>query len=363
MCLEKKLQRWQSAGLLTAEQREQISAYEKNRISPFYGLSLLGVFCIGLGLISLIAFYWDVIPGLLKFFVSILLLSGAGVYSWLRYMRQDYKRADIGIFAFALLILANIGLLGQIFQLQSETALPFALWSVLVLPLLFFSRSRVLALVWFPAANWSLLDLALSVPQIHDFWRVWAEMWFFGPIMFLTFLWYVISQWGEAYLKPLAYSLFAAVRDWAALGLVFLVLLVDSGHGQGDLSEDVFPLLFMINLLLLIAFNLLSWFMGRRLGSYLAPYAMTLILFFSFVELSDLPVLLALLGLGYISYKKNDRRRFNLALFLLGLKLFWVYAELVNGLFGFGITLLTSGFVLLGLVKLALVLKGKFNEK
>ena len=77
MKLAKKLSEWEQIKLIDEKQKSAILAYEsrqgKNRL-PFI-LSALAVFCIGLGILSLIASNWQEIPDSLKLSADILLLG------------------------------------------------------------------------------------------------------------------------------------------------------------------------------------------------------------------------------------------------------------------------------------------------
>ena len=66
MSLHSQLARWQSAGLLTADQAQRLADHESSRSSGsrwmVWALSGVGALAIVAGLISVIAANWDEIP-------------------------------------------------------------------------------------------------------------------------------------------------------------------------------------------------------------------------------------------------------------------------------------------------------------
>lgn len=91
MKLAKKLSEWEQIKLIDEKQKSAILAYEsrqgKNRL-PFI-LSALAVFCIGFGILSLIASNWQEIPDSLKLSADILLLGLTAVGAYRFYNRGN----------------------------------------------------------------------------------------------------------------------------------------------------------------------------------------------------------------------------------------------------------------------------------
>lgn len=141
MKLAKKLSEWEQIKLIDEKQKSAILAYEsrqgKNRL-PFI-LSALAVFCIGFGILSLIASNWQEIPDSLKLSADILLLGLTAVGAYRFYNRGKWYFEAL-VIGYATLILASIGLVGQVFQLQPVGLRAYLLWSVLVLPTALFSK-------------------------------------------------------------------------------------------------------------------------------------------------------------------------------------------------------------------------------
>ena len=145
MNIEKRLNIWQSAGLISEEQAIKITQYENQNMKPYlmYALVLLSVLFIGIGTISLIAANWDAIPTFVKLLVDFALLSSCayGVYRTQDRRKPVYFEGIL--FLYGLFSLATIGLIAQIYQLQADGPIAFLLWSSMMLPLSFFSKKII----------------------------------------------------------------------------------------------------------------------------------------------------------------------------------------------------------------------------
>lgn len=64
MNIYSKLSDWQKRGLITAEQQQKITDYENNVRRPmlYHALLFLSCFCIGIGVIAVIAANWEAFP-------------------------------------------------------------------------------------------------------------------------------------------------------------------------------------------------------------------------------------------------------------------------------------------------------------
>ena len=111
-------------------------------------LGWLGGGIMGLGVILLISVNWDSIPDGLKIIGFITLFSafhGAGL--WLR-ARTEFKLIPEGLnFSGAILFLAGIGLISQIFHLEGRAPNMIILWLIAVVPLAWALRSSAITLL------------------------------------------------------------------------------------------------------------------------------------------------------------------------------------------------------------------------
>lgn len=148
--LQQHLTEWQEQGLLSSEQTHKILDYEASKPKSsrlMLALTLLAVFAITLGLISLIAANWEEIPAWFKLTSYFIVMA---VISWQAILWDE--RAGIVregfIFGFILLILAGIGLIAQVFHVPSDGWRGLALWSALALLPVLRARSWHSALLW-----------------------------------------------------------------------------------------------------------------------------------------------------------------------------------------------------------------------
>jgi uncharacterized membrane protein len=147
------------AGLITAEQRDQIIAHFglKDEGAKFLTIvSFLGALLVAAGIALLIGAHWDEIPRGVKLFAGLALMLGAHSAGWwLRDARKSYPKTGEALhFAGSLLFLGNIALVGQIYHLSSRPANAFLLWWLGIAALPWLLRS---------AAQFALLLLGIGI--------------------------------------------------------------------------------------------------------------------------------------------------------------------------------------------------------
>ena len=151
MGINKKLERWKKSELLSDQQVEAIIAFEKERGSKnlFRGLLWIGSFTIIIGVLSIIASNWQLIPASVKVIAHLLLNIGfaSAVYLFERQGRDMLREFFlVGLWGGTLTLIA---LVGQVFQLDGSIASALFLWSVLVTPALaVYGRTRVSLVPW-----------------------------------------------------------------------------------------------------------------------------------------------------------------------------------------------------------------------
>lgn len=152
MNLNNKTKKWVKNHLITPEQQKAILAEEDRKFLPFVlmGIIWLGLFCIGLGIISLVVAHWTVIPAAVKLSGLVALLLGAlgTAYYALRHERNFIFETAL-FFAF-LMIGGGIGLIAQIFNLPVAGPQGLLLWAFLSLGIVLISKRDLLLLLWIP---------------------------------------------------------------------------------------------------------------------------------------------------------------------------------------------------------------------
>ncbi len=155
------IQRLHAAGLISEDQRQKIVEHfglkeEGGKMLAI--LSMFGALLIAGGVALLISAHWDEIPRGVKIFGGLILMLGAhGLGWWLREGRLQYRKIGEAMHLLgSCLFLANIALLGQIYNLSSRPPNAFLIWwlGIAALPWLLRSKAQhVLLLVaitiWF----------------------------------------------------------------------------------------------------------------------------------------------------------------------------------------------------------------------
>jgi uncharacterized membrane protein len=150
MDLEQKLKRWTEARLVSSEQAERILAFEKERERPtlLYAVAGLAGLAVAIGLVSIVAANWDLIPGRMKLALDAVVVIGLGQAVVHLGTRQPAWLEEAARVAYHGLVLASIALVGQVYQLGGNAAQALLAWSVLTFPLMALGRSARVGLLW-----------------------------------------------------------------------------------------------------------------------------------------------------------------------------------------------------------------------
>lgn len=295
--LQKKLDTWRTAKLITQKQQAAILSYEQAHARSWgmLGIIWIGVFCIGLGVISLIAANWDTITNNVKlggaFFVFAALLFG----TWQLGEKGKNKAYEAGLFLCFLFCGAIIGLTAQVFHLTPDDKSGILLWAVASLPLALCSKYRLIALIWLPLFGYGVTDGSL----IEYIFRL------FEGYPLTTTLFAAGLSGSLAYAaRRVAFPFAKAVSTWAVF---FMYLSILAGE-----------------------FSLYETYRQVWPGFVLS------VLFLSLMS--------------YVCLKTNHVKAFNANTLLLALRILILYFQLFINLAITGIGLIVSGGVLLVLV-------------
>lgn len=146
------LQGAESAGIITAAQREQLLAYagtQETAHGRLAGAAWLGVFAglfVVAGVSLLIARNWDAFGPALRVAAFLLVLGGVGLAAIRARERSFALSLPLELLWFFLPLL-GIGLYGQTFQLTGDPITPFLVWLALTAPLAWLSPRPVVALL------------------------------------------------------------------------------------------------------------------------------------------------------------------------------------------------------------------------
>ena len=163
----RQLDKLVDAGIITPTQKLQILDFDNDvgHSWVYRILMTLGIFTLGVGVISIVAANWQDIGDMVKLIVMLLLLlfSALGV---LYYLKQNKtKVAEKWALSEFLFSGAAIGLVIQIFQLSGgKIYAPLGVWALITFSLLFLPKQKLISYFWMP------LFLTWAVMWIGDIW-------------------------------------------------------------------------------------------------------------------------------------------------------------------------------------------------
>jgi uncharacterized membrane protein len=351
--LEPRLQRWVSAGLVTAEQAERIRAFEhaehEHRPTLLYAVAGLGGLAIAVGLLSIVAANWDEISGRVKIGLDLVLVAalGLGVWQWER--RGPGWARETAIVVLYGLVLASIALLGQVYQLGGQAHEALLAWSVLTALLMTRARSGLAAMVWI-----------LGLQVTWAVWSVWlADAWHseelaLGTIYWAPLLCIAVGRWS---LVRRARPALAGALD--AVGWFEVLLCATLGTfafyedtAREHWSEAYPAAVISAVLTLAIAVALLSSLPERLLlvaclvlshvPLFTSPGDLELVAAASFVALWLL--------VAWTAHHARNVRLLNVATAMIGMRILAIYFEVFGTLLDTGLGLVSGGLLTLALV-------------
>lgn len=376
-------------------------------------LAYFSAFLIGLGIIALVAANWEQIPNNVKLGGAIVLMiaNASAVILSMKFKKNILTQVLCGVFA--ALIMAVIGLIGQIFQLRSDFSGACLLWALCAWPL-FLITPRLLWL-WIPllfvgTKSFTLYNTFAEDILIID--RGWSyttancicSLLVFYGLIFAYELWMLYAKpnsktverplrfyCGTLLLsaaplscRPLFTNVAFADIPWSTIALssygyilaAFLIYALNRKHGRisfmpyfllGFLIEGVLLKLDILHdnveSVLALTSLLLMWgyayYHKMPRFKYLTLFALLVWFFatFSWDVFNLLPSLLICAALAVYAYLNNSRRLFNVAVLAAVIRLLYYYADASN-LTYLGIYLIGSGLLLLATI-FALVKYGK----
>ena len=375
-------------------------------------LAYFAAFLIGLGIIALVAANWEQIPNNIKLggAVSLMVVNAAAVIISMKFKKNILTQVLCGVFA--ALIMAVIGLIGQIFQLRSDVSGACLLWALCAWPL-FLITPRLLWL-WIPLLfvgtksfaiyNTFVGDVLLNIGLNYTLANGICSLLVFYGLIFAYELWMLYAKPSnktvERPLKfycgtlllsaaplscsPMFTNIDFAQIPWSTIALfsygyilaAFLIYALNRKHRRVSfmpwfllgfvvesvllkfniLQDDVESVLALTSLLLMWGY---AYYHKMPRFKYLTLFALLVWFFatFSWDVFNLIPSLLICAALSVYAYLNNSRRLFNVAVLAAVIRLLYYYADASN-LTYLGIYLIGSGLLLLATV-FALVKYGK----
>lgn len=376
-------------------------------------LAYFAAFLIGLGIIALVAANWEQIPNNVKLggAVSLMVVNAFAVIISMKFKKNILTQVLCGVFA--ALIMAVIGLIGQIFQLRSDVSGACLLWALCAWPL-FLITPRLLWL-WIPLLFVGTKSFAIyntfagDVLLSESGWSyatvnyIYSLLVFYG-LIFAYELWMLYAKpnsktverplrfyCGTLLLsaaplscRPLITNVAFAQIPWSTIALssygyilaAFLIYALNRKHRRVSfmpwflLGFVVESVLLKFNILqdnvefvLALTSLLLMWgyayYHKMPRFRYLTLFALLVWFFatFSWDVFNLVPSLLICAALAVYAYLNNSRRLFNVTVLAAVIRLLYYYADASN-LTYLGIYLIGSGLLLLATI-FALVKYGK----
>jgi uncharacterized membrane protein len=362
MNLDQKLRRWHEAGLIDEATSARIASFEHSDRKPLgmYAVIGLGASTVGLGLVSLVAANWEVIPAALKLGVDL----GFGVLLALLIELAVRRQWRLGREALVTIFygytLASLALVGQVYQLNAPTYQALFTWSIATLPLWLLGESLFLGVLYtagLATAHGFGLDALFDALQAgvgEAMGRnIAACAVFISPLVYvlLSFVPWLVAQ------RPnYAWSMRAGGSAAVLLGGFMLPLFWYSDRSR----DDRLTWSLLVTLLAAVGFSAI---LGRLLASQPArtrvalqcvvPAAWLLLALsagFAHGQAEYIAGLLQIAWLAvcaFVSYRALWLRLFNWLTALLALRILGVYFEVFGSLLDTGVGLVTGGMLTL----------------
>lgn len=375
----RKIAAWHDAGLIDAETRDRLLAYEAAHARPLalWAVFGIGALAIGLGLVSVIAANWEDIPGQLRLAVHLAAVAGALAALFLREQQLAERSpwaVEALVFVTAALGLTFFGHLGQVYQTSSPLWQPLATWLALFAPLLLLAgRSWPAALAVLGGAVWCVWDYAFTLTG-YDAGRpgtallLWVAFVTALPVLFAP-----AAAWlrGRSERRDFWRRLEQLALAYAVAGASFATAIASGdGFGQGDgLARDWTSMAVMAAVALAAGLGVMAVRQGTsgRMGGAIIAGAAAVPL--PAYALNDLDVPAALLfmalwaGIAAAALIAHWRGVFQLAVAAIALRLIILSFELASDLLLSGFGLIAAGVMILGVAWAAVKVSKTFAPR
>lgn len=357
MNLEKQLERWVSASLINEDQAEKIRQFEKKTPSAgwaLWGVSAIGILVLMTGVISLIASNWGDIPQIIKV-ISYFLLLAFFTFVTIKKGQSEGLIKECLLTSLALLALAGIGLIGQVYNLVSNGYSGIYFWLAIILPITLIAKSRLIQYLWFAGFTTATLIWGFESGSTKTIERNLMI------IVSIPYIWigigYALDRFGRSYFLSAA-----RVWNWLILMITYTVAgsIIWNFSSNNYLLDHIgnwkiFPIVAIILSLGCILIRKIS--VGLVSTCALACMILSTALLFicplilPIEENQIIPCLLFFLAWGGLATYSalNDRRRmYDISAFIIGARFVVVYFEVFGSLAATGIGLIISGAMILG---------------
>ena len=378
--LPREVSRWQSDGIITAEQKQAILGnYSPAELAPrshraqgrlVGGLAVIGSVLVGLGVILFFAANWDAIdrwPKLVIILAAIVAAHGLGYY--LRYHR-GYLRVGSAMVLLACVIYgAGVHLVGQVYNVDVNDPRLMLFWFLGVLPLVYIVRSQP---IQFLGVVLFLLAVGFRLPDWIDGVSRGEAILGIALFLILGLLILAVGRLKEevSFLRPYS-EVFQLVGMITALGALFIFTFKDVFDSfeqglyiQGETEVGYRAMIAAAGALTLVLVLVTAWLHRRKEQEFtltgIEGIAIAILLAAAFVVVGvetggeviyavvfNALLALALLGVLVSGYLRGREAWVNIALAFIGVFIISRYFEYSWDLLDRSLIFVAAGVILL----------------
>ena len=333
----------------------------------------MGVYTIGMGVISLIAANWDAISGDSKILAYFCTLIAVAVFQVRTFSTKPIVSEALRG-AFYLLTIAGIGLIAQVFHLPSNGWSGFAFWTILSFPTMVLARHTLLTSAWWAGYFLTLFLWANNFAGWEtDVMRALIAFMSLAPLLFYPWIGALKKRELAIFVKPLAPT--RSIVLW-----LVLPVLLDLNASSGHILTENLPKSGGMLLGLTFAYGLLLYWDsiqgrsidGKHISSQILGIGVPLVLLgaecFSpgNIMAHDFGGALRFFAItiagSYYAHKNGMHRLFNSLTLLIALRLIGVYIQVFGSLMVMGFGMIISGCVVLAIAYGWVKFRQLFNQ-
>jgi uncharacterized membrane protein len=375
-----ELTRWQSDGIITAEQGQAIrDRYSASEIAPrsqrvqgrlVTGLSAIGAVLVGLGIILFFAANWDGIDRTPKLAIILgVIIFGHGLGYYLRYHR-GYDRVGSAMVLMACIIYgAGVHLVGQVYNVDVNDPRLMLFWFLGVLPLVYIVKSQP---IQFLGVALFLAAIGFRTPDWIDGVDMGEAVLGASLFLILGLMLLAVGRMKEEinFLRPYS-EVFQLVGMITALAAIFVLTFSDVFDSfddglyiQGDTEMGFRVLIVAAGVLTLALVFATAWLNRRNEGKFtlsgLEGVAIAILLASAYVVIGantgseafytilfNALLALTLLGVLVSGYMRGKESWVNIGLLFIGINIIARYFEYSWDLLDRSLIFVAAGVILL----------------
>ncbi len=340
--LNKKIHEWVKNNIITQSDANNILKYENKKESNYVSYitnTILGIasFAIVIGIIAITAANWHKIPSYLK--LTINFMMHLFFISYIYYLLKIGKKKLLNVFLFIEfgMIIASIALIGQIYQLDGHLFRSISFWLFLGTPLLLLSRSHYISYTW------TILITICCFLGIDFFYDLFLPEAILIIPFILLYLSYLFKKLNKDFF-------FQATKKIGILLFVSIVTLGTFFWYQKNHSLEHKEFLFITTFLALL---MTLWFIKNKRKDFALLTVLGSIFFLApqytihgkWMSLAIFSFLIFWIALAKVAYLRKNKLIFDIASFLITLRILIIYFEVFGTLLQTGIGLIIGGIL------------------